>query len=79
MNFQMFLLVFLLIFSLARLGALCWPHHGLVHSKAEASVRTTLHRLLKPRTPDDCPPVDAPPLPRWVEDQYLLLYAPGAR
>lgn len=30
-------------------------HPGLVQSTAEASVRTTLHRLLKPRTPDDCP------------------------
>ena len=55
MNLHVYLLVILLIFSLARLGALCWPHPGLVQPKAEASVRTTLHRLLKPRTPDDCP------------------------
>jgi transposase-like protein len=55
MNVQMFLLVFLLIFALALLCALCWPHPGLVQSRAAASVRTTLHRLLKPRTPDDCP------------------------
>src|SRR5436853_3589326 len=25
------------------------------------------------------PPVDSPPLPRWVESQCLGLYAPGAR
>jgi hypothetical protein len=55
MNLHVYLLVILLIFSLALLCALCWPHPGLVQSRAEASVRTTLHRLLKPRTPDDCP------------------------
>jgi transposase-like protein len=55
MNVHMFLLVFLLFFSLALLCLLCWPHPGLVPSRAEVSVRTTLHRLLKPRTPDDCP------------------------
>lgn len=54
MNVHVFLLVFLLIFSLALLCALCWPHHGPVQSRA-AKVRMTLHRLLKPRCPDDCP------------------------
>jgi hypothetical protein len=49
-----FLLVFFLILSLARL----W-HHGWLHllpspSQTEA-VRTRVHRLLKPRTPLDCP------------------------
>ncbi len=55
MNFPMFLLVILLIFALTLLCALCWPHLGLVQSRAAAKVSTSLHRLLKPRTPDDCP------------------------
>jgi transposase-like protein len=55
MNLQMFLLVIVFIFALALLCALCWPHHGLVRSRAAAKVRMPLHRLLKPRTPDDCP------------------------
>jgi IS1 family transposase len=54
MNVHVFLLVFLLIFSLALLCALCWPHRGPVQSRA-TKVRTTLHRLLKPRSPADCP------------------------
>jgi IS1 family transposase/transposase-like protein len=55
MNAHVILLVFLLIFALALVCALFWPQPGLVQSRAEASVRTTLPRLLKPRTPDDCP------------------------
>ena len=55
MNVHVILLMFLLIFSLALVCALCWPHHGPVQSRAEAKVRTTLPRLLKPRSPDDCP------------------------
>src|SRR5947209_5266118 len=55
MNFQMFVLGILLIFSLALLCAIWWPHPGLVQFTGAAKVRTTLHRLLKPRTPDDCP------------------------
>ena len=55
MNLHVYLLVILLIFSLALLCALCWPHPGLAQSRGAAKVRTTLHRLLKPRTPDDCP------------------------
>jgi hypothetical protein len=47
--------VFLLIFSLALLCAHGFPHHGLFQSRAAAKVRPTLHRLLRPRTPDDCP------------------------
>jgi hypothetical protein len=45
----------LLIFFLALLCALCWPHHGPVRSRVAARVRSTLPRLLKPRSPDDCP------------------------
>jgi hypothetical protein len=55
MNIHVFLLVFFLIFSLALLCALCWPHPGPVQSRAAAKVRTTFHRLLKPRSPHDCP------------------------
>ncbi len=54
MNHQVFLLVFFLIFSLALLCALCWPHHDPAQSRA-AKLRTRLPRLLKPRTPADCP------------------------
>ena len=39
MNLQMFLLVIVLIFALALLCAHGFPHHGLVRSRAEASVR----------------------------------------
>jgi transposase-like protein len=49
-----FLLVVLLFLSLALLGRLFWPH--LQHSHAQAGGRRALvHRLLKPRTPLDCP------------------------
>jgi hypothetical protein len=54
MNIQMFLLVGLLMCALALLYAHCLPQPGLVRSRAAAKVRTTLPRLLKPRTPDDC-------------------------
>ncbi len=49
-----FLLVVCLISSLARLGRLDWFPLRPSPSKGEAK-RTTLHRLLKPRCPDDCP------------------------
>src|SRR5215469_1747602 len=49
-----FLLVFFLNLSLARLGRLCWLF--LQHSHSQAGGRRTMvHRLLKPRTPLDCP------------------------
>jgi hypothetical protein len=47
--------VFLLMLSLALLCSLWWPHHGPAQSRAATKVRTTLHRLLKPHSPDDCP------------------------
>jgi IS1 family transposase len=77
MAFQVFvfLLVFLFLLSLALLWRLCWLHHQPSHSQAE-SRRTIVHRLLKPRTPLDCPvcrlcssgvrPAPAPVLP-WGE------------
>ena len=49
-----FLLVVCLLLSLARLGRLCWFPLRLSSSRGGAK-RTTLHRLLKPRSPDDCP------------------------
>src|SRR5215469_12958760 len=55
MNFYVFLLLFFLIFSLALLCALCWPPPGPVQSRAAAKLRSRLHRLLKPRSPRDCP------------------------
>jgi hypothetical protein len=49
-----FLLVVCLLLCLARLGRLDWFH--LWPSSSRGGIkRTTLHRLLKPRTPDDCP------------------------
>jgi hypothetical protein len=56
MAFQvfLFLLVFFLLLALVRLGHLYLPHQRPSHSKAGA-IRTTVQRLLKPRTPLDCP------------------------
>jgi transposase-like protein len=51
----LYLLVSLLMLCLLGLRSLCWPHPGPVQSRAAAKIRTTLHRLLKPRCPDDCP------------------------
>src|SRR5260370_33046019 len=54
MTLHVFLLLFFLILSLAQLCHLCWTHHCLPHSKAVA-LHTAVHRLLKPRSPRDCP------------------------
>jgi len=56
MAFQvfLFLLVFFLILGLVRLGHLYLPHQQPSHSKAGV-IRTKVQRLLKPRTPLDCP------------------------
>jgi IS1 family transposase/transposase-like protein len=56
MAFQMFvfLLVFFLLLGLARLWHLSWPYLQPSHSQGGA-LRTTVQRLLKPRTPRDCP------------------------
>jgi hypothetical protein len=48
------LLVSFILFALALLWRLCWLHHGPAKTRAVAKMRTTLHRLLKPRSPDDC-------------------------
>jgi hypothetical protein len=50
----LFLLVVFLIFSLALLWRLGWLPLQPSHSQA-GSRRTMVHRLLKPRTPLDCP------------------------
>ena len=50
----LFLLVVCLLFFLVRLGRLNWLHLRPSHSRGGAK-RSTLHRLLKPRCPDDCP------------------------
>jgi transposase-like protein len=50
----LFLLLSALILSLARLCHLYWLHHCLLRSRAGA-VHPMVHRLLKPRTPRDCP------------------------
>ncbi len=56
MTLHVFLLLLLsfLMLLLAQLSHLYWTHHPPSHSKAEA-MRTTVQRLLKPRTPLDCP------------------------
>jgi transposase-like protein len=48
------LLMLFLIFSLVRLCHFCWPHHCPAHSAAAAR-HTLIQRLLKPRSPRDCP------------------------
>ncbi len=50
----LFLLVFFLLLSLALLWRLSWFHLQPSYSKA-AKRRTLVQRLLKPRSPDDCP------------------------
>ncbi len=51
----LFLFVSLLMLCLLGLWSLCWRHHGSAQSSAATKMRTTLQRLLKPRTPLDCP------------------------
>ncbi len=49
-----FLLVICLFLSLVLLWRLCWLHLQPSHSRRGA-IHSTVHRLLKPRTPCDCP------------------------
>src|SRR5215467_5292332 len=51
----LFPLVSFLMLCLLGLWSLCWPHPGPAQSRAAAKMRTSLHRLLSPRTPLDCP------------------------
>ena len=73
-----FLLVVCLLLSLALLWRLYWLHLQPSHSRGGAK-RTTLHRLLKPRSPHDCPACRLASTPSSGGDQRLLLYAPGVR
>jgi hypothetical protein len=49
-----FLLVVFLLLCLALLWRLCWLHLQPSHSRGGA-IHSTAQRLLKPRTPRDCP------------------------
>jgi hypothetical protein len=53
-HFFLLLLLFCLMLSLARLCRLSWCHHGPAQLRAAAR-RTPIRRLLKPRSPHDCP------------------------
>ena len=59
-----FLLVVGLLLSLALLWRLDWFPLRPSSSRGGAE-RPTLHRLLKPRTPDDCPACRLPSLVGW--------------
>ena len=50
----LFLLLFCFLLCLALLWHLDLAHHGLRHLAAKTA-RPLVHRLLKPRTPPDCP------------------------
>jgi transposase-like protein len=56
MTLHVFLLtlLFVLMYSLTRLWHLDWPHHDLPHLGAK-TVHPMVQRLLKPRSPHDCP------------------------
>ncbi len=56
MMLQVFLLLLLSFFTLylAQLCHLYWTHHWFPHPKAVA-LHSAVHRLLKPRSPHDCP------------------------
>src|SRR5438270_7890052 len=47
--------MFMFMLSLAQLCHLDWSHHFSPRSRAAAKLRTTIQRLLKPRSPRDCP------------------------
>ena len=53
-HFLLLLLSFCILLCLAWLWHLDWAHHGLPHLAAK-SAHPMVHRLLKPRTPHDCP------------------------
>jgi transposase-like protein len=54
MGLHVFLFVFFLLLFLALLWRLDWLHLRPSSSRGGAK-RSTIHRLLKPRSPDDCP------------------------
>jgi hypothetical protein len=72
------LIVCVLMFSLAWLCFLRWPHHGFAQSAA--AKRTPLHRLRHRRVPHTiAPPVASPAPSRRMWSLCLRLSAPGAR
>src|SRR5215470_20392453 len=54
LHIYMFLLVVCILLTLALLWRLDWLAFQPSYSRGGVK-RSTLHRLLKPRTPDDCP------------------------
>jgi hypothetical protein len=79
MNLHVYLLVFFLLFSLTLLWVLCWLYPGPAPSGAAAKLRTKLHRLLKPRTPGDCPICRLPGTLSSGEGQRQRQYVLGVR
>jgi len=77
---QVFVLLLLSFFtlSLAQLCHLYWIRHWFPDPKAVA-LHSAVHRLLKPRSPHDSPPVASPLPSRRVWSRRLHLCAPGAR
>ncbi len=81
MTLQVFLLLllFVLMFSLARLCSLCWPHHCPAQSAAAAR-RTPIQRLRHRHAPHTiAPPVASPAPSRRLWSLRLRLYALGVR
>ena len=81
MTFHVFLLllVCVLMFTLARLWSLCWPHHGPAQSAA-ATRRTPLQRLRHRHALHTIAlPVASPAPTRLLWGLCLRLSAPGVR
>lgn len=80
MSFHVFLLLLAvcLLLSLVLLWRLGWLPLQLSHS-AVASRRSSVYRLLKPRTALDCLPVVSPTLLRLIVGQRPRLCVPGVR
>jgi hypothetical protein len=80
MNHQAFLLAIFLIFSLALLCALGWPHLGSAPSRTAGKLRSRLPRLRhRPAAQTIAPLVVSPPLPPRLEDRHHSLCVPGER
>ena len=75
----LFLLLFFLILTLARLWHLSWSHHTSPHSKSGA-MHTTVQRLRHRHVPRlIVQPAATPPLSSRVWGRRLSLCAPGAK
>ena len=80
MAFQIdvFLLMFFLILTLAWLWRHGWlPLQPSTSRQERCAPRCTVCLSHAPQT--IVPSVISPPLPRWVQGQFLVLYAPGVR